>query len=184
MLKLTGIALGCVLVASLPACSPGPPKNAAVPPANSPSPSTEPPARATVRGFGGHLVVVKNPRLVVQNWQTQNVPHIDTAKVVACGETLGALVLFAGCKRDFQGACNTEVDYRIYRPDGTLMAERLHQPLWKETAPPAGNTQLGRGILSFALGQKDPTGEYRVTAKATDLTANTSVELETKFTLQ
>ena len=69
----------------------------------------------------------------------------------------------------------------IYKPDGSLYAERKSQPLWKEKAPPAPIIQLSRAILSFRMEKNDPAGEYRVKAKVSDLIADVSFELETKF---
>jgi hypothetical protein len=142
------------------------------------------PDRKEVKGFGGQLVVVKDPQGFVQEWLKPETPHINPASVVERGEVLGAFVLFAGCKPDTQGACNAEVDYTIYKPDGGLYAERKEQPLWKEEAPPAPNIQMSRAILAFKLEKADPVGEYKVKAKVHDLNADISFELETKFRLE
>jgi hypothetical protein len=110
-------------------------------------------------------------------------PKINSARDVKRGKTLGAFVLFAGCKPDSQGFCKSEVDYTIYKPDGTVFAERKSQPLWNEQALPAPNIQLGRAILAFKLGPDEGNGEYKVKAKVVDLNANVTLELETKFRL-
>lgn len=140
--------------------------------------------RKAVNGFGGHLIVVKNPREFIQEWLKPETPKIKSATDVKRSESIGALVLFAGCKPDAQGACNSEVDYTIYKPDGSLYVERQGQPLWKERAPPAQNIQLGRAILAFQMGRDDPAGEYKVKAKVSDLNAEVTLELETKFRLK
>jgi hypothetical protein len=137
-----------------------------------------------VNGFGGHLIVVKNPREFIQEWLRPESPKINSAKNVKIDETIGAFVLFAGCKTDPQGVCNTEVDYTIYHPDGSLFVERKAQPLWKEKAPPASNIQLGKAILAFRIAKNKPAGEYKVKAKVSDLNADISFELETKFRLE
>ncbi|HEX8174794.1 MAG TPA: hypothetical protein VF543_06715 [Pyrinomonadaceae bacterium] len=80
--------------------------------------------RKAVNGFGGHLIVVENPREFVQEWLKPETPKIKSAKEVKRGEVIGALILFAGCKTDSQGACNSEVDYIIYKPDGTIFTEQ------------------------------------------------------------
>jgi hypothetical protein len=140
--------------------------------------------RKAVNGFGGHLIVVKNPRGFIQEWLKPETPKINSAKNVKIDESIGAFVLFAGCKTDNQGVCNTEVDYTIYNPDGSLFVERKAQPLWKEKAPPASNIQLGKAILAFRLAKDKATGEYKVKAKVSDLNADISFELETKFRLE
>ncbi|MDT4966871.1 MAG: hypothetical protein QOJ64_1608 [Acidobacteriota bacterium] len=142
------------------------------------------PDRKEVSGFGGHLIVVENPRDFIQEWLRPETPKIKSATVVKRGESIGAFVLFAGCKTDTQGMCNSEVDYTIYRSDGRIFAERKRQPLWKEQSPPAPIIQLGRAILAFQLGKDDSSGEYKVKAKVSDLNANISFELETKFRLK
>jgi hypothetical protein len=142
------------------------------------------PDRKAVSGFGGHLIVVETPREFIQEWLKPETPKIKSATNVKRGDSIGAFVLFAGCKTDAQGMCNSEVDYTVYKPDGSIFAERKGQPLWKEQAPPAPNTQLGRAILAFRLGKEHPAGEYKVKAKVSDLNANISFELETKFRLK
>ncbi|HEX8248148.1 MAG TPA: hypothetical protein VF599_08260 [Pyrinomonadaceae bacterium] len=140
--------------------------------------------RKTVDGFGGHLIVIKNPREFIQEWLKAEAPQINPAKNVKVDESIGALVFFAGCKTDKRGVCNAEVDYTIYNPDGSLFVERKAQPLWKEKAPPPPNAQMGKAILAFRMAENKPAGEYKVKAKVSDLNADISFELETKFRLE
>jgi hypothetical protein len=140
--------------------------------------------RKSVNGFGGHLLIVENPQAFVEEWQKPETPRIDPVSQVKRGVQLGAFVLFAGCKPDAQNQCNSEVDYTIYKPDGTIYGERKAQPLWKETAPPQGIIQLSSAILGIRMEEKDPVGDYRVKAKVVDLNAKISFELETKLRLQ
>ena len=141
------------------------------------------PDRKAVGGFGSHLMVVEKPLEFIKEWLKPETPQIKTASKVKPGTPLGVIVLFAGCKPDARGVCNAEVDYAIYKPDGTPYAARTAQPLWKEQAPPPPNIQLGRAILSLSMNKADPAGEYKVKAEVRDLNANVSFELETKFTL-
>lgn len=142
------------------------------------------PDRKSVNGFGGHLIVVENPREFVEEWVKPETPQIKTATSVKRDVLFGALVLFAGCKPDSQGMCNSEVDYMIYKPDGSLYAERKSQPLWKEQAPPVHNIQLSSAILGFRMEKNDRAGEYKVKAKVSDLNAEVSFQPETKFHLK
>jgi hypothetical protein len=135
----------------------------------------------SVNGFGGHLLVVENPQAFIEEWVKPETPDIKVATDVKRGEIYGAFVLFAGCKPDARGFCNAEVDYMLYKPDGSLYDERKGQPLWKEKAPPAENTQLSSAILGFRIEPKGPAGEYRVKARVSDLNAQISFDLETKF---
>lgn len=140
--------------------------------------------RKSVNGFAGHLVVVEDPKGFVEEWSKPQTPKIKQVTDVKRGKLIGAFVLFAGCKTDNAGVCNSEVDYVVVKPDGTVYAERKGQPLWKEQAPPAPNIQLSRAILGIRMQSKDPTGEYKVRAKVSDLNAGITFELETKFQLR
>jgi hypothetical protein len=142
------------------------------------------PDRKSVNGFGANLLIVKDPRGFIEEWQKPKTPKIDPVSEVKRGELLGAFVLFAGCKPDTQGRCNSEVDYTVYNPHGSIYAERKEQPLWKEEAPPGTNIQLGRAILAIRMEENDPVGDYRVKAKVADLNAQISFALETKFRLR
>jgi hypothetical protein len=140
--------------------------------------------RKSVNGFGGHLIIVEDPKGFIEEWSKPKTPNIKLVTDVKRGEVIGAFVLFAGCKPDSEGVCNSEVDYVVLKPDGNLYAERKGQPLWKEQAPPAQNIQLSRAILGIRMEPNDPAGEYRVRAKVSDLNAGITFELETKFRLK
>jgi hypothetical protein len=113
--------------------------------------------------------VVNDPQGFIKEWMKPEPPHITQAFFARRGQVLGTFVLFAGCRPNAHGMCNAEVDYTIYKPDGSLYAERKGQPLWKDEAPPAPIIQLSRAILSFGLEKKDPPGQYKVKAKVRDL---------------
>jgi hypothetical protein len=147
-------------------------------------PVADTPDRKVVNGFGGQLLIVEDPKAFMAEWQKPETPNLNPATTVKRGVLLGAFVLFAGCKPDAQGNCNSEVDYAVYKPDGSLYAERKAQPLWKEAPPPGTNIQLSKAILGIRMEEKDPAGGYIVKAKVSDLNAKVSFELETKFRLQ
>ena len=140
--------------------------------------------RKSVNGFGGHLIIVENPQAFLKEWFKPETPKINLVTDAKRGEVIGAFVLFAGCKPNDAGVCNSEVDYAVLKPDGSLYAERNGQPLWKEQPPPAKNIQLGKAILGIRMEKNDPPGEYKVKAKVSDLNAGISFDLETKFRLQ
>jgi hypothetical protein len=140
--------------------------------------------RKSVNGFGGHLIIVEDPKGFIEEWSKPKTPNIKLVTDVKRGEVIGAFVLFAGCKPDSEGVCNSEVDYVVLKPDGNLYAERKGQPLWKEQAPPAQNIQLSSAILGIRMEPNDPAGEYKVRAKVSDLNAGITFELETKFRLK
>ena len=140
--------------------------------------------RKSVNGFGAHLIIVEDPKGFIEEWSKPQTPNIKPVTDVKRGKVIGAFVLFAGCKPDSAGVCNSEVDYVVIKPDGSLYAERKGQPLWNEQAPPAKNIQLSKAILGIRMEPKDPAGEYKVRARVSDLNASITFELETKFRLQ
>ena len=137
--------------------------------------------RKSVNGFAGHLIVVEDPKGFIEEWSKPETPTIKPVTDVKRGKVIGAFVLFAGCKPDSDGVCNSVVDYAVIKPDGSVYAERKGEPLWKEQPPPAQNIQLSRAILGIRIESKDPAGEYKVRAKVSDLNAGITFELETKF---
>lgn len=141
------------------------------------------PDRKSVNGFGAHLLAVKDPQGFIQEWLKPQPPKIDSAKKVKAGEPLGIIVLFSSCK-EVSGSCDSEVDYTIYKPDGSIFVQRLKQPLWKKAAPPKPNIQLGSAILAFQFQKGQPTGQYRIKAQVRDTAANTTVDLETQIELK
>ena len=140
--------------------------------------------RKSVNGFGGYLIIVEDPRAFIKEWLKPETPKINVVSDVKRGTVIGAFVLFVGCKPNDAGVCNSEVDYVVLKPDGSLYAERKAQPLWKEQPPPAPIIQLGKAILGIRMEENDPPGEYKVKAKVSDLNAKITFDLETKFRLQ
>lgn len=145
--------------------------------------AADPPDRKSLDGFGVHLIAVEDPRAFIQEWLKPQQPKIETAKKIKVGEPLGIIVLFAGCK-EVSGSCDAEVDYTLYKPDGSVFVKRLRQPLWKESAPPKPNIQLGRAILAFQFQKGQPKGQYKIKANVRDLNANVSIDLETQVELK
>ena len=140
--------------------------------------------RKSVNEFGGYLIIVEDPKGFIKEWTKPQTPNIKPVTNVKRGKVIGAIVLFAGCKPDSAGVCNSEVDYVVIKPDGNVYAERKEQPLWKEQAPPPKNVQFIRAILAIRMEPDDPVGEYKVRAKVSDLNAGVTFELETKFHLK
>ena len=86
------------------------------------------PDRKSVTGFGGHLIVVENPCEFIEEWLKPETPKINNATDVKRGDLYGAFVLFAGCKPDAKGVCNSEVDYVIYKPDAACTPSAKANP--------------------------------------------------------
>jgi hypothetical protein len=139
------------------------------------------PDRKAVKGFGAHLILVENPYAFINQWMKPETPKIPNVVLAPRGKFMGALVLFAGCQPSQDGKCNTEVDYTMYKPDGSIYAERKGLELWKDQAPPSPNIQMGKAILGFRIQKNDSKGQYKVKAKVYDLNANISFDLEIGF---
>ena len=143
-------------------------------------------SRKAVGGFGAHLILADRPQAFVQEWRNppSGKPQLWFATEAKRGEPLAAFIIFAGCLPDSGGICNAEVDFRIYKPDGSLYAERAGLELWKKAAPPATNTQLSTANMVIRLQPNDPAGEYKVKASLRDLNRDVSFEIEEKFKVQ
>ncbi len=140
--------------------------------------------RKAVNGFGANLIVVKEPDKFIKEWLKPEQPNFYTTKTVKPDEKIGIIVLFAGCKPDSAGVCNTEVDYILTRPDGKELLNQKGLELWKETAPPKPNTHLGKAVIKLEMLKSNLIGEYKVKAKVYDKNADISFELKTQFTLE
>ena len=140
------------------------------------------PDRYGVNGFGARLVVSENPREYVQKWQKPDIPKVNSATDVKRNDPAGVFVVFSGCLQDAQGGCNAEVDYTIYKPDGSVFMESKAQPISNGAISP--DLRLGKSFLPFRLGKDEPPGEYKVKAKLSDPSSRISFDLETKFRLK
>lgn len=141
-------------------------------------------ARKTVNGFGANLVLADRPKEFMQEWSKPEKPELWSTSVAKRGEPLAAFILFAGCLPDDRGVCNTEVDFRVFKPDGSLWAERKGLELWKKVAPPAANTQLSTANIIIRIQPNDSAGEYKVKASVRDLNRKVSFDLEEKFKVE
>jgi hypothetical protein len=73
------------------------------------------------------------------------------------------------------GRCNVNVDYTIYRPDGTMFKEVKLQPVDQGKTVPS---------LRFTLTATDQPGLYRVVATIRDLHARRTQRPERIFSLR
>jgi hypothetical protein len=141
-------------------------------------------ARKAVNGFGANLILADRPKEFMQEWSRPEKPELWSTSVAKRGEPLAAFIMFAGCLPDNRGICNTEVDFQVFKPDGSLWAERKGLDLWKKVAPPAANTQLSTANIIIRIQPNDPAGEYKVKASVRDLNRKVSFDLEEKFKVE
>ena len=140
-------------------------------------------SQKAVGGFGAHVVIADRSQAFIQEWMNppSGKPQLWSSPEAKRGEPIAAFIMFAGCQPDNRGVCNAEVDFRVYKPDGTLYAERKGLELWKKVAPPAPNTQLSSANMVIRIQPNDPSGEYKVKASVRDLNRDVSFEVEEKF---
>ncbi len=162
-----------------------------------------------VNGFSGYLTLADDPREKLQRWlDPREIVTLMAMPTMKRSKTMGAFVELLGCKQNAQGVCSVQVNYTIYKPDGSILAKRSvwkREVLWKKQASPtprrskprysskrqgrkgvdiAFNHSNGLARMHFKLGKDDPVGEYKVNAKVSDLNADISFEVELNFYLR
>ena len=141
-------------------------------------------SRKAVNGFGANLVLADRPKEFMQEWSRPEKPELWSTSIAKRGIPIAAFIFFAGCLPDSQGICNTEVDFQVFKPDGSLWAERKGLELWKKVAPPAANTQLSTANIIIRIQPNDPAGEYKVKASVRDVNRDVNFGLEGKFKVE
>ena len=153
-----------------------------------PKTTYEEPNYKRVNSFSGYLVVDDYPYDHVREWlKPIEIATVSEMPTMKRGKTMGAFVELMGCKPNAQGVCNTQVNYTIYKPDGSTFATRAIGPrglLWKKYPPAVRRTRKGLARMHFKFGKDDPAGEYKVKAKVEDLNADISFEIELNFYLK
>ncbi len=147
-------------------------------------PATDSPDHKTVNGFGGVIIVVRDPKAFVEMWNKPDFPDFDTVKDVGPSIQIGTFVMFAGCKPGSNGKCDTTVDYSLIDPAGKVSQTPPDQVIWNEVPPPKQNTHISKASMVLKFRESDQRGTYTVKAVVHDKNADISFELETKFELK
>ena len=128
------------------------------------------------KDFGAMLVITDKHDEFVQAWNKPAAPdyqpRMSTVSQAVRGSTVVALVLFTNCTANEAGNCDSEVDFRVLRPDGSVYAEFANIELWKLKVPPKGVLSLGKAFVGFKIEMDDPLGTYRFEAVVRDKQAN------------
>ena len=129
------------------------------------------------------LAVTNDPDGFFEQWDTPPSPDykpaITTTEEAHRGDAVVAVIIFMGCKAGDDRACDAEVDFSLFYPDGRLYGEHNGAELWKgKPAPPARTIQLGVANLAFEVEEDDPYGAYLVKAVVRDRIAGVTVSLE------
>ena len=140
--------------------------------------------RKAKNGFGGALIVVDDPRSFMEMWSKPDFPDFDTVKIAKRNSTIGAFIMFAGCKPGKDGKCDTVVDYSLIGPKGNTLGESLDQVIWNDIPPPVENTHVSKACLTITFTDNNLAGEYKVKAVVKDRNADVTFELENSFQLK
>jgi hypothetical protein len=99
---------------------------------------------------------------------------LDTVTELRPDAPAFAIARVSGCLAD-GGSCRVNVDYTIYKPDGSMYRELKLQPVEQGKMVPS---------LRFTLTAADPAGLYRVVATVRDLNARRTQRPERIFSLR
>jgi hypothetical protein len=133
--------------------------------------------------FAAMLILTNKPDEFFAAWDQppdpDYKPELELATTAVRGDTVVAVVIFSGCKSNDEGNCNSTVDFRLLRPDGSEYAHHKDGELWTDKPAPAyGQLQVSIANLGFIVEDDDPFGEYTLQANVRDLVAKKSVQLE------
>ena len=146
-------------------------------------PLSEEPWRKAVGNFGAMLLLTAKPGEFLAGWEkSSDVAPIELVARAPRGVPIVAFVVFSGCALDAEGLCNATVDFKVFKPDGTVYGEFVGMELWQERPlPPNRTLHLGEGIVRTVIEPEDPLGFYGVEAIVRDLNAGVSVFLRQEF---
>ncbi len=134
-----------------------------------------PPSARQTSALESDLIVATREDDTLRAWlEWRPGATLDTVTEVRPGTAALAIARVRGCLVD-GGRCNVNVDYTIYKPDGSVFRELKLQPVEQGKTVPS---------LRFTLTATDPAGLYRVVATIRDLTARRTQRPERIFSLR
>lgn len=134
---------------------------------------------------GAMLLLTDKPNDFFAAWEQPGagVP-MSTTEVAKRGDPIVGVVLFSGCTANATGVCETEVEFQVFRPDGSPYNAAEKTELWSGKPPPAeGQLQLSVGAIGVRIEQADPSGTYTVRARVVDIVSHAEVELTRTFSV-
>jgi hypothetical protein len=146
------------------------------------SPVPDTPRMVSAGDFSAMLLITNDPDGFFEQWNRppspDYKPSMSTVTTAKHGDVVGAIILFSGCRADHAGNCNSEVDFKVYKPDGSLESEHSGGELWSnKPAIPEGTLQVSISNLVFEVELDDQLGEHRIEAIVRDLNAKEYIEL-------
>jgi hypothetical protein len=169
----------------LPAVAQAPPPAEESPAPAAPAlatPAPETPWHRTAGKLEAALVLTPSSASFLREWKrsgaAEEEAEISSLASVRRGDTVDAVVLFAGCTPKSTGHCDSEVDFRVLRPDGSLYTKFEEVELWKNRLVPLGSRmRAGQTSLELEIEPEDPLGTYRVEAVVRDLVSGRQMRL-------
>jgi len=121
-----------------------------------------------------------------EKWDTppDTVPRFRVAKTVKMGEQIVVLTFFVNPKPDEQGNANVICGIKVTRPNKTVSVNERNIPCMR--APLVGNPnyiRLSPAVIHFIGEKNDPLGTWVVEVDVEDVNRNTTLHLQTRFTL-
>src|SRR5436309_3142343 len=107
---------------------------------SNPLPDTS--SRKSKGDFGAMMIITDRYNEFLQEWARPETPQIHPSPgTVHRSDTVVAVIVFTGCKA-VATKCNSTVDLRVFKPDGSLYGEHVGQVLWDGSPPTAHRLQL------------------------------------------
>jgi len=140
------------------------------------------PWRKSSGDFATMLLITGDLEALLDEWKrsgaTDDEAEVETTSRVGLGETVAAAIVFSGCTAGEDGNCDSETDFRVIAPDGSVYAKFERAELWKDKpAPAADSFRVGVANLELAFEPSDPVGTYRIEATTRDNLGHVVLEL-------
>jgi hypothetical protein len=141
------------------------------------------PATREAGDFGAMLLLTTEPDRFLKSWhRPEEEISLRSAVSVRRGAPIVAFVIFRGCQADASGLCQSSVDFRVLKPDGSEYLSFENRDLWRaKPAPPEGAVQVSAEHLGVVIEPADPLGPYEVQVVVRDEVANVSLKLSRTF---
>lgn len=148
-------------------------------------PLAETPARKTIDGFGGWLLVTPDPDWS-RNWYRppERRPTLPEARYVGYGDRVTILAFYTNPATDDEGRIDIRCSVRVIRPGGEVSASSEE----RQCADPdlAGDLQATRiswAVVDYVGEPSDPPGRWVVEVVLRDAVRDVSLSLATDFIL-
>jgi hypothetical protein len=129
------------------------------------------------------LLLTTQPDRFLESWRgPEEEISLRSAVSVRRGEPIVTFVIFRGCEADANGLCQSSVDFRVLKPDGSEYLSFEDRDLWRgKPALPEGAVQVSAEHLGVVIEPGDPLGRYEVQVVVRDEIANVSLRLSRTF---